>query len=403
MHNFFRRLRNTEAVAGSSPAPAPAPAPEIPQINSQADAEEFVKSWTPEQVDAFLTTGKMPGQEAPAPANPADPPAPPAPPAEPKPEAKEGQEPPADPDALTTEVIEQAHPAMRKLYDDHVATLEKLVDIEGKLEAASTGLGKYKDDPIMKARSEALERGDVEVPLVFDLGVDTLKLVKSSGLLDALAKETDDEAAEKLVAATVDSALKTAIKEMSVRAQANIEIGREEAIRIGEDRAEFRNQFVRIAESVPEWKSDKPILIEKDGRKVVNPEHPAREFMNWIGEQASAGALTDAAAKAFGMDALFHIWKSRQAGGMGAHMASVKRSAAQEALDRMRGLKRTVLTQGAAPTVGAQQPTASGRTQFHGFVLEELLANPDMATKAINHWGKNNPAALDEFMSKFNQ
>ena len=84
-------------------------------------------------------------------------------------------------------------------------------------------------------------------------------------------------------------------------------------------------------------------------------------------------------------------------------MASIKKSAAQEALDQMRGIKRGAFAQSAAPTVGAGGTTGGGGgTQFHGFILEELMANPVLANQALDAWGKQSggKAIIDEYIEK---
>jgi len=353
---------------------------------SMEEAEALVANMTAEELDQLLS-GQTP-VATPAPEAPVDPAAPVAPVApEQKPAETEKKE-EAQPDDLTPEIVEAAHPALKKMAEEYTALLEKHVELEQKV--GQTVEQKYPDDPTERLKGALGDLKLSEFPLDIRIPVDVDKF------LDELDAEEDRAAAKVKIA----ELLAFAEKEVKVRAAANVTMLRNDAVAEGESRAEARYAVERLIDNVPEWKeSQVPRWVTSEsGAKMVNREHPAAPFVQWLSESARTGVLTDAMVGELGMDFVYNAWKSKQVGGFGAHLGQIRKSATQEALDRMRGLKNKGLSTMQAKGLPSSAPNASSYADFHGFPLNELMSDPAAAQKALDYWSNTgNHQAINAF------
>lgn len=361
---------------------------DINSIQSPADAEKLVNSLTPDQVReaangnwGALQKEELKPEVATEPVEQA------APEADAKPAAEEEAKPEGEAEAevvdpyLTPEEYAAATPKARAMHDMLEQTITQIQELEQK--SIPDDVRSALADPVVAARLRMLKEGVLDVPPVPVEAVLTPELI--NGVLDAMAD--DDVTAndlERVVADKLRAAVELAISESAARTKAQMEIEYAQREALAQERAWAEAAFPAFAEKVPEWRSDKPIMIEgQNGGFVVNPEHPARGFAEWMAQSLATGELTTKAVRTYGFAGVHQLWKTQQAGGVGQYLSQVKARSRDEILLGLKQARQAAIKPVTAPTLPVEGKSAGTAPKtVHGVDIERARVDRAYAENA---------------------
>lgn len=336
----FRKLRNQDGAAGSSPAPAPAPAaPAAPSTSPAGSTAPAAAPATPAPVAVQGQEGVAPGQ-SPAPA-----PAPgafvwPDPNVDPaawnqaydnasdeerdrwhrgeaeiqKGDKTEGDTPAVDPapagevdisTPLTAEEVAGLPPRVKAMLEAAQATIQDVAQYDSFLNPDfQQNLTAYLSDPVIHQRILEME-GGAQSSAWLDKALDFSKL-STEGLdakdLDILGHDLDPEGVGsvlskygKAVAAKVEKAFEAKFQLQAAAAEQN-----KRQVQV------LERQFGELASSVAALRSDKPI---------DSPEHPINGYRDWVIENLAKGAFSFEFVEQNGKE-LYATFAGRQQGGL---------------------------------------------------------------------------------------
>lgn len=399
----------------ADPAHAPAPEPQkftqeqITSLETKSPSEikAFIAGLSQEDKDKIIKAGGLngllpaaPQKTDPTPAA-ADPAAAPTP--EPGTTPPEGTEPPAgDPPAedgisweMTDEELAQAPPKVRELYKSAIEMMEKAAEAPAPAEPDPLD-----QDPRVAWIKQVVASGATIAQDLPDVQIEDL-LAPVGGSIDDLWKALD-ELHQKDDAQgwtkTIQGMIQRVVQETRARMAVELVPRIEAARNAGETNAKIRSSVLGFVKEQADFKSAEPLMVQKDGRDVLNPKHPSFDFIAFIRDNHE---ILDPIAGKLGPEKMvqqaFLLYSGEKAGGVGKMMSNFKNQAAQAAIARMKGQVSKVFSQSAAPSVGMVRAPIQGAADvmYHGVNLASLKTKADV-DHAINTFrAQGNQAAVN--------
>lgn len=290
---------------------------------------------------------------------------------------------------MTEEDLAAASPKTLALYKEFLDLQEKAENFK------APEPDPILQDPRIKYLENAIKTGNLDLPPV---QIDDL-LQLYGGPLESLFTEIDAAHASQdpnAWGAAVTKLVAAASKETAARLRVSLEGHIAEAREEGAKSVEFKYGLKDFLGSVPEYKAAGTIYTDKG---LINPDHPAADFVKFISENGSKFAeYFESEGLTSGLHLAWTAYQSKKAGGFNKMMANIRGEAGVGVAKRARATLDGFLAKRTAPSVGTVQVPANGgdnRALYHGFDLRTIKTKEQVAQvdAALRKQGNTQAAA----------
>lgn len=282
--------------------------------------------------------------------------------------AEDDAAPPVTNEPFMPEDLEKLDPAVAaRIAFVQEQLLAQMDAVEKAREELPDPMKRLLQDPVVKARLDAVQRGDNFVPQM-------LNEEAIMGMAKSFVDSGDVAGLQDLLKTVVE-----AIPEVILEQRAELLRQQEQREIAAAENARTMNYLatgLQRLETRPEFQSNKPAVIETSEGPALNPEHPGAAFALWLEEAMKNDGLTlPLIERMGGIESVAYTWLAKQKGGFGQIVKGAVDKSNESLRDKLMRGRNGALAKSQAASLSFSSPGVA-KTLLHGVDVDKALSDP---------------------------